>query len=1470
MQVGRIEVAITGNPTGLAASLATARGKLMAFGAAVRDHQAQWQSAALTVSAAGVAIAAGLGLAAKAAAEEQSILTDMNQVLGLTDAELKRMGKQIDVLARATGVLDQMLAPTLADIGRAGMKGAAGMEVLTAAAKAAVAGKADVQGLGNALVSLLRAYGLLSREAPAVMDTLYQGSLKGRMSLDEVAAAVKSLAPISAQLKVPIRDIVAALATATTVGYDAENTIMGIGRAMTNMTNPGKVLKDALHAAGYESGQALIQSRGFAGAIKFLTETAGDDEAAMIQMAGGVRGYKVLAALAADDSRLFAQKLLEVADSAGVVDEKFAKVQGTLANQWKRFRQGVTDAAEAIGGELVPVLSPALKLVTRLVGLIEKLPAPIRTAAVGLTALAGSVMLLAGGAVLMVLKVAQGVMAWRMVVGDVGLITGGMRALNAVLALLGIRQAAVTTTTVAATASLRAEAVAATGATVATGRLAAGALAAAAAETKLAGAATAATTAQSRLLAVLAVAGPWAIVAGLATSLIEIVWRMTDAWRDSAKAARDAGEAYKTAVSKKGAQLGGMPEPPEEMPLGETPEYRRVRRNQRMVYERWQAEGAPTKPYLAPNKLFADFLTEVNRVLREAGVEMVVTSARRSHEEQQRLYDRYVAGKGPYAAKPGTSPHEFGRAIDVAFRDATGKIVAAGTPMGLKFMEVVKPFADYFKLGWGGKWAGAKYEPWHFQMPGAVGLRAGAKAAGGRAMQPLGPLSAETREWVRLVELQAKSEAIQSKIEELKKTRAASKDAAVVANLNAQIAQAMERQHAIDLQISDIEDARQKREDASRATAEDRARVLQRELKGQIEAGRTDGDRRQAEYLYYTWLNRTIKGQEIARGKQKFDQGYLNELLGERNRMETEHGDRIKAATEEQKRQYADIATAMRGAEDAETAHYQLVVRTLEANLKEAGTWEQRQAAARELRGILAFTLADQEKAAASATRYSDEWVQASLAAGDMRAAIHDIDAMLAEPKPMLSDLAAMAAYIRAAFEALPQALEVIGAKTKSIRDSLAGGIIGATFGIAKPRAAGLETPAPSVRIPWAREAADKQRRMWEVQLLLISSDKERNRLHTLLLESYRAELAYLIAQGKAAGDDIEKLETVAKQIEAVQAKIEQHTGAIKSTWQQMWEDMREAAKRVLESIVQRFEDAIFNLIKGIGTFKDFWKALWDELLRIAIHYLILLLIKVLTKAGQIKAALSDALSIGGGGGGGLGGLLGGLLGRLLGFGSKKAPTATSAQTAAEQIAWTGAADLFADVGSKPFGQQASKQFVGATSKPFAQTAAQIFGPMAAAYLATTLGFGSRQGGLSGTLAGALMGWAVGGPIGAIIGGLGGLFKLWQHGGEVRARDVGVVGERGPELWVPRRAGYILPNAVLDRLPTAAPFGHGLAWAAAGAGGGGQTVRLEPGAINVTIYAQELNKRVVRNAGGMIADEMCRRLGWRDRRSGVG
>jgi len=100
---------------------------------------------------------------------------------------------------------------------------------------------------------------------------------------------------------------------------------------------------------------------------------------------------------------------------------------------------------------------------------------------------------------------------------------------------------------------------------------------------------------------------------------------------------------------------------------------------------------------------FREFATALVQAAGSAGLQPRVTSTLRTHSQQKRLYERYLAGGSPYPAlPPGRSAHEFGYAFDMVV-----------TPM--------QALADvgYTWQDWGGVWGGAR-DPVHFEYPGFV------------------------------------------------------------------------------------------------------------------------------------------------------------------------------------------------------------------------------------------------------------------------------------------------------------------------------------------------------------------------------------------------------------------------------------------------------------------------------------------------------------------------------------------------------------------------------------------------------------------------------------------------------------------------------------------------------------------------------------------------------------------------------
>lgn len=116
-----------------------------------------------------------------------------------------------------------------------------------------------------------------------------------------------------------------------------------------------------------------------------------------------------------------------------------------------------------------------------------------------------------------------------------------------------------------------------------------------------------------------------------------------------------------------------------------------------------------------------------------------IASAGRTYAEQLRLWKLYIAGKGNLAARPGTSRHESGRALDITRKTAAQLwAVKGGDPMKRKSGEHIRA-NDY---GW---YRTVPTEAWHFaydptkdkKLKGTTSptLRLGSKGAWVKALQ---------------------------------------------------------------------------------------------------------------------------------------------------------------------------------------------------------------------------------------------------------------------------------------------------------------------------------------------------------------------------------------------------------------------------------------------------------------------------------------------------------------------------------------------------------------------------------------------------------------------------------------------------------------------------------------------------------------------------------------------------------------
>jgi hypothetical protein len=152
---------------------------------------------------------------------------------------------------------------------------------------------------------------------------------------------------------------------------------------------------------------------------------------------------------------------------------------------------------------------------------------------------------------------------------------------------------------------------------------------------------------------------------------------------------------------------------------------------------------------------------------------------------------------------------------------------------------------------------------------------------------------------------------------------------------------------------------------------------------------------------------------------------------------------------------------------------------------------------------------------------------------------------------------------------------------------------------------------------------------------------------------------------------------------------------------------------------------------------------------------------------------------------------------------------------------------------------------------------------------------GEMRDALSGVGGGLLggLGGIVGGLLGGVLGGVGSILgKIGDFFGFDNPRNDAWARRQGFDFGTHFRAGVAEAMALPLRAPrgvTSAPAAgllSAIAPVGEGRNGRAPSLTFEPGAVQIN--AQVLDERAVRDAGGVIADEVCRRLGWTEKRSG--
>lgn len=203
------------------------------------------------VTTAAFTLAAGASV--KMAADFQTATTQLITGAGESEANIGLVKDGLLAMAPAVGIGPTALANAMFLVESAGYRGAAGLDVMKAAAEGAKVGGADATVVANALTTVLTDYALPASQAADVTSKLVATVASGKTNMADLAGAMSTIAPKASAAGISMSEMLGAMGTMTGEGISAQQAAQDLSGSIASLTNPTSVQTGAMAQMGLSS-----------------------------------------------------------------------------------------------------------------------------------------------------------------------------------------------------------------------------------------------------------------------------------------------------------------------------------------------------------------------------------------------------------------------------------------------------------------------------------------------------------------------------------------------------------------------------------------------------------------------------------------------------------------------------------------------------------------------------------------------------------------------------------------------------------------------------------------------------------------------------------------------------------------------------------------------------------------------------------------------------------------------------------------------------------------------------------------------------------------------------------------------------------------------------------------------------------------------------------------------------------------
>lgn len=214
------------------------------------------------------------------------------------------------------------------------------LTILDVAQKASIAGFTDSTTAIDGLTSVINAYGMSVEEADDLANKFLITQNLGKTDFGQLASSIGQIAPNAKIVGLSIDDVLAAIATLTAQGVTTDEAITQLNGAINSIIDPSKEASEAAAKLGVEFNGEALRSKGLIQFLSDIKDAAGDDNDALTDMFGNIRGFKALAGLTEGEDK-FNEALYQMQNNTTALDDAFDKMTDTVSFSTDRLKESV-------------------------------------------------------------------------------------------------------------------------------------------------------------------------------------------------------------------------------------------------------------------------------------------------------------------------------------------------------------------------------------------------------------------------------------------------------------------------------------------------------------------------------------------------------------------------------------------------------------------------------------------------------------------------------------------------------------------------------------------------------------------------------------------------------------------------------------------------------------------------------------------------------------------------------------------------------------------------------------------------------------------------------------------------------------------------------------------------------------------------------------------------------------------------